>query len=182
MAGEVDGLGMERGWCISLFCISAHSTGLFALGGTVGGGGGEDGGPLVMLDLWSELDSSNLRFLAGILNTSAMGSYTTKVGLFPLRGQCHEIFDFRCFPRVIFSLAPDNPSSAISKFIGNSRRYSKLMVHQHDTGSKLTTGVVDTGGKFTLVTFFVFPRYTIYNLIAMTPILNIDNSNRLPTL
>ncbi len=58
----------------------------------------------------------------------------------PLKGQCHEIVDFRFFSWFSFPQAPEYTTSVVSNFFENSRRYSQLEVHQwcpwHCTGGK----------------------------------------------
>ncbi len=46
-----------------------------------------------------------------------------------LKGQCHEIFDFRFSIWMSFPQAPDYTIRAISNFFETSRRYSQLKVH-----------------------------------------------------
>ncbi len=46
-----------------------------------------------------------------------------------LKGQCHEIFNFRFFSWISFPQAPEYPIRAISNFFQNSRKYSQLKVH-----------------------------------------------------
>jgi hypothetical protein len=46
-----------------------------------------------------------------------------------LKGQCHEIYDFRFCTWISFSRAPDNTIRAVSNFFKNLRRYSQLKVH-----------------------------------------------------
>ncbi len=48
---------------------------------------------------------------------------------FPLKGQCHEIFDFWFFSWISFPQACEYTITAISIFFENSRRYSRLKVH-----------------------------------------------------
>jgi hypothetical protein len=55
-----------------------------------------------------------------------------------LKGQCHEIFDFRFFSLISFPQSPEDTMRAVSNFFENSGRYSQL---------KVCHGVVDTGGK-----------------------------------
>ncbi len=47
-----------------------------------------------------------------------------------LKGYCHEIFDFWFFPWISFPQASEFTITAISIFFENSRRYSRLKVHQ----------------------------------------------------
>jgi hypothetical protein len=54
-----------------------------------------------------------------------------------LKGQCHEVFDFRSFTWIRFSQAPDYTIRAISNFFENSRRYSQLMVKPVANGKNL---------------------------------------------
>ncbi len=48
---------------------------------------------------------------------------------FYLKGQCHEIFDFRLFLRISFPQAPENTIRAVSNLFENSQRYSQLKLH-----------------------------------------------------
>jgi hypothetical protein len=70
-----------------------------------------------------------------LLHTQALESfpvtrnvYVNYFGLeiFPLKGQCHEIFDFRFSTRISFLQAPDYTIRAVSNFFEYSRRYSQL--------------------------------------------------------
>ncbi len=75
-----------------------------------------------------------------------------------LKGECHEIFDFRFFSWISFPPASEYPIRTISNLFENSRRYSPLKVHHrchkfadsiNDTsgiGGKFAAGVLDTGG------------------------------------
>jgi|LakMenEpi03Aug12_release.lakeMendotaPanAssembly.Ray.scaffolds.fasta_scaffold471972_1 hypothetical protein len=56
-----------------------------------------------------------------------------------LKGQCHEIFDFRFFHETFFSQAPEYPIRCFSNFFENSRKY---------LSSTCTTSVTDTGDKW----------------------------------
>ncbi len=47
-----------------------------------------------------------------------------------LKGQCHEIFDFRFSIWIGFPQAPGYTIRAVSNFLQNSRRYSQFKVHQ----------------------------------------------------
>ncbi len=75
---------------------------------------------------------------------------------FALKGQCHEIFDFRFFSSISFPQAPEYPIRAVSNFFENSRKNSQLMLANLPPVvatpavplGKFTAGVVDTGGKF----------------------------------
>ena len=58
----------------------------------------------------------------------------------PLKGQCHEIFDFRFSTWISFPQAPDYTIRVVSNFFENSQRDIR--------SSRCTTGVVDTGGKW----------------------------------
>jgi hypothetical protein len=49
--------------------------------------------------------------------------------LIMLKGQCHEIFDFRLSTWISFLQAPDYTIRAVSNFFANSQRYSQLKVH-----------------------------------------------------
>ncbi len=53
-----------------------------------------------------------------------------------LKGQCHEIFDFRFFTWISFPQAPFRPFQIFSKVRIDKR------------SSRCTTSVVDTGGKW----------------------------------
>ncbi len=44
--------------------------------------------------------------------------------IIPLKGQCHEIFDFRFSTWISFPQAPDYTNRAILNFLENSWRYS----------------------------------------------------------
>ncbi len=46
----------------------------------------------------------------------------------PLKGQCHEIFDFWFFSWISFPQAPEYTIRVVSNFFENSRRYSQLKV------------------------------------------------------
>ncbi len=48
---------------------------------------------------------------------------------FPLKGQCHKIFDFWFFSWISFPQASEYTITAISNFFENSRWYSRLKVH-----------------------------------------------------
>jgi hypothetical protein len=84
-----------------------------------------------------------------------------------LKGQCHEIFDFRLSTWISLPQAPEYTIRAVSNFFENSRRYSQLKVPMEkifnlknfhyfvwtpagvvDTGGNFAAGVVDPGGKF----------------------------------
>ncbi len=58
-----------------------------------------------------------------------------------LKGQCHEIFDFRFFYESVFPKPLSIPLGPVSNFFENSRRYAQL---------KFAAGVVDTGGASSL--------------------------------
>jgi hypothetical protein len=45
-----------------------------------------------------------------------------------LKGQCHEIFDFRFSTWIIFTQGHNYTIRAVSNFFVNSRRYSQLIV------------------------------------------------------
>ncbi len=47
----------------------------------------------------------------------------------PLKGHCHEIFDFWFFSWIRFPQAPEYTFTAISNFLENSRTYSQLKIH-----------------------------------------------------
>jgi hypothetical protein len=49
--------------------------------------------------------------------------------MFPLKGQYHEIFDFRFSTWISFPQAPDYTLRAVLNFFENSGRYSQLKVH-----------------------------------------------------
>jgi hypothetical protein len=53
-----------------------------------------------------------------------------------LKGQCHEIFDFRFSTWISFPQAPDDTMRAVSNFFENSRRYSQLKVHHRCQGHR----------------------------------------------
>ncbi len=46
-----------------------------------------------------------------------------------LKGQCHEIFDFRLFYEISFPQAPEYHMRAVSNFFENSQKYSEFKVH-----------------------------------------------------
>ncbi len=50
-------------------------------------------------------------------------------GLWPLKGQCHEIFDFWFFSWISFFQAPEYTNRVVLNFFEHSRRYSQLKVH-----------------------------------------------------
>ncbi len=52
-----------------------------------------------------------------------LNSYTS-----PLKGQCHEIFDFWFFSWISFPQVPEYTIRVVSNFFENSRRYSQLKV------------------------------------------------------
>ena len=56
-----------------------------------------------------------------------------------LKGQCHEILDFKFCTWISFPQASDYTIRDVSNFFENSWKYSQLKVH---------TGVVDTGGNW----------------------------------
>jgi hypothetical protein len=56
-----------------------------------------------------------------------------------LKGQCHEILDFRFFSGISFPQAPEYPIRAVSNLFENLRKNWQLI----DTGGKFTAGVVD---------------------------------------
>ncbi len=68
-----------------------------------------------------------------------------------LKGQSHEIFYSRFFSWIIFYKAHDNSLSAVSNFskIREDIRNSSCTAGVNDTASKLSTGVVESGGKVT---------------------------------
>ncbi len=67
-----------------------------------------------------------------------------------LKGQCHKIFCFRFFKRIIFPQAPQNNIRVTSNFFENSLRYSQVKVHHryHDTGGNFATRINDNSDKF----------------------------------
>ncbi len=100
-----------------------------------------------------------------------------------LKGQCHEIFDFRFFHE---SVSPQPLSILLgsSNVFTNLRRYSQIKVHHRCVQmfsqlcgdmprSRCTTGVVDTRGKFTAGVVDT----TVENLpsVSMTPALPVAN-------
>ncbi len=58
-----------------------------------------------------------------------------------LKGQCHEIFDFRFFSWISFYQAPEYTIRVVSNFFENSRIFAAQ-------GVLPTTSVNDTGGKW----------------------------------
>jgi hypothetical protein len=75
---------------------------------------------LVLLRGQGSLSSSNIYTLN--INAKAMR-------IPPLKGQCHEIFDFRLSTWISFPQAPDYTIRVVSNFFENSRRYSQLKMH-----------------------------------------------------
>ncbi len=63
-----------------------------------------------------------------------------------LKGVWHEIFDLMFFSWISVPQASKYSNGAILNFFENSRKYSRINVH--DTGEKLFRGVNDTGEKF----------------------------------
>ncbi len=68
-----------------------------------------------------------------ICDLSSLCTYIIKVVLsvygYSLKGQCHEIFDFRLSAWISFPQAPDYTIRAVSNFFKNSLTYSQLKVH-----------------------------------------------------
>ncbi len=62
------------------------------------------------------------------LTLLAILSSQVKGGMIQLKGQCHEIFCFRFFSRIIFPQAPENNIRFITNFFKHSRRYSQVKV------------------------------------------------------
>ncbi len=67
-----------------------------------------------------------------------------------LKEQCHKIFCFRFYSRIIFPQARENNIGVISTFFKNSWRYSQVKVHYRYQRQRATLPltVVDTSGKF----------------------------------
>ncbi len=81
--------------------------------------------------------------------------------------QCHEIFDFWVFSRIISHYV----YRVISIFYENSRRYSQLKVHYRFQ-------VVDTGGRFTANSHFPLVLLTLVVHLALRISSRIFSSNR----
>jgi hypothetical protein len=67
---------------------------------------------------------------------SGICMYVFSYGMF-LKGQCHEIFDFRFSTWISFPKAPDYTIRAVFNFFKNSRRYLQLRVTPVANGKNL---------------------------------------------
>jgi hypothetical protein len=88
-----------------------------------------------------------------------------------LKGQCHEIFDFRFFHESV-SPKPLSYDHLIFFLICGNIRSSRCTTGVTDTGGKFTTSVIDTSGKLPLV--------SLTPVANLTPMANLTPAANLP--